>query len=93
MERVTLTEHPSRNSEGGPLFPDLRAIRLDGKVVGYTGDPPYHRVSFIDHWAGMDPWVVNAVKILVETEFKVKPDRISNVPEPIDGEYLDGDED
>ena len=93
--RVTLDEHPSRNESGGPLFPELRSIKLDGKTIGYTGNPPYHRVSIIDHWAGTEDWIMTQVKILVEAEFKIKPDMISVVPEPPDmpTDDTDGDGD
>lgn len=92
MNRVTLAEHPTRNASGGSAFPQLREIRLDGKRIGYTGDPPFHRISFIDHWAGEEKWVEEEAVRLVEAEFGVKPDRVTNVPEPVDGENLDGDE-
>ena len=62
----------------------LRSIIADGYgLVGYTGDPPYHRVQFINWFAAQEPWIVTAVKVLVETEFGIKPDQISSVPEPV----------
>ena len=66
-----------------PLFPDQRGVYLDGVCVGYVGDPPFHRISFIHHEAGTNEWVRTQAKILVEAEFKIKPDVISVVPPPI----------
>jgi hypothetical protein len=83
-ERVKLAPHPARDSEGKPLFPELRSIIADGYgLVGYTGDPPWHRVQFINWYAAQEPWLVTAVKLLVDKEFGVLPDRVDSVPEPV----------
>lgn len=83
-ERVRLAPHPAKDKHGDPLFPQLRSIIADGYgLVGYTGDPPWHRVQFINWYASQEPWILTAVKVLVETEFGVRPDSIDSVPEPL----------
>lgn len=92
-ERVRLAPHPAKNKDGGPLFPELRSIIADGYgLVGYTGDPPYHRVQFINWQASQEPWIVTAVKALVEAEFGLQPDMIITVAEPIATDKEDEDD-
>lgn len=91
--RVRLEPHPSRDPEGNPLFPQLRSIVADGYgIIGYTGDPPWHRVQFINWYAAQEPWIMTAVKVLVEAEFGVKPDKITSVAEPITKDNEDEEE-
>ena len=81
--RVRLEPHPSQDRDGNPIFPNLRSIIADGYgLIGYTGDPPYHRVQFINWYASQEPWIVTGVKVLVETELGVAPDQITTVAEP-----------
>lgn len=83
-ERVRLEAHPAKNKDGGPLFPQLRSIIADGYgLVGYTGDPPYHRIQFINWYASQEKWIIDAVNRLVQDEFGVRPDVIASVPEPV----------
>jgi hypothetical protein len=92
-ERVKLAPHPAKNKHGDPLFPELRSIIADGYgLVGYTGDPPWHRVQFINWYASQEPWILTAVKSLVEAEFRVVPDSIDSVPEPIESATDEDDE-
>ena len=92
-ERVRLAPHPAKNKDGGPLFPELRSIIDDGYgLVGYTGDPPYHRVQFINWQASQETWIVAAVKALVEAEFGLQPDMIITVAEPIATDKEDEDD-
>lgn len=92
-ERVRLEPHPAKNKDGEPLFPELRSIIADGYgLVGYTGDPPYHRVQFINWQASQEPWIVAAVKALVEAEFGLQPDMITTVAEPIATDKEDEDD-
>lgn len=103
---LELRPHPSKHPEtGAPLFPQLRSIWAPGYgtaskdnpyghgLVGYTGDPPYHRITFINHWAGKNIGFVTAARILVEQEFGISPDKWTNVPEPVEIEALDGEDD
>ena len=90
--RVKLAPHPAKNSEGEPLFPQLRSIIADGYgLVGYTGDPPYHRIQFINWFASQDSWIVTEAKLLVQQEFGVIPDRITSVMEPVEETEEDDD--
>lgn len=92
-ERVRLAPHPAKNKQGGPLFPMLRSIIADGYgLVGYTGDPPYHRIQFINWQASQEPWIVSAVTELVTAEFGVSPDMITSVAEPIEINSEEDDE-
>lgn len=92
-ERVRLAPHPAKNKDGGPLFPMLRSIIADGYgLVGYTGDPPYHRIQFINWQAAQETWLVSAATQLVEAEFGLKPDMITTVAEPIGSETQDEDD-
>ena len=92
-ERVRLAPHPAKNKDGGPLFPELRSIIADGYGLGgYTGDPPYHRVQFINWQASQETWIVAAVKALVEAEFGLQPDMIITVAEPIATDKEDEDD-
>lgn len=83
---ISLRPHPSKDEYGNPLFPQLRSIWVDGLQVGYTGDPPWHRVSFIIHGFGANEEVVSKVRELVKAEFGLEPDRVINVPEFIEPE-------
>lgn len=92
-ERVRLAPHPAKNKDGGPLLPMLRSIIADGYgLVGYTGDPPYHRIQFINWQAAQEPWIVSAATQLVEAEFGLKPDMITTVAEPIANDNEDEDD-
>lgn len=95
-QKVTLGPHPSKGVAGLPLFPMLRSIFIEGVCVGYTGDPPFHRPSFIHHEAGTNPEVVAEAKRLIKEEFGVDVDRVSVVPpksEPDETEYEEYGED
>lgn len=92
-ERVRLAPHPAKDKDGGPLFPELRSIIADGYgLVGYTGDPPHHRVQFINWQAAQEPWIVIAVRVLVASEFGKSPDVITSVAEPIENSDEEDDE-
>lgn len=90
--RVKLAPHPAKDGDGNPLFPHLRSIIADGYgLVGYTGDPPYHRIQFINWFAAQDAWIVTETKLMVEQEFGVVPDRVTSVMEPMEASEEDDD--
>ena len=103
---ITITDHPAvaRNPVDGnkpltdngkhvPLFPDLRAIRLDGKVIGYTGDPPKRAISFII--PNLPEPVIDAAKAAVAKEFEgvdSPVNQISPPANPTDADEFEGED-
>ena len=92
--KVWLAPHPAKNKDGGPLFPELRSIIADGYgLVGYTGDPPRRPIQLINFYAAPEKWVIDQACELVKQEFGAEPSEVTSVPEPIQTEAPDEDDD
>ena len=101
--KLELIDHPARtvNDDGElvPLLPDMRAVKLDGKAIGYCTAKPGFPVTLCYY---VEADVREAIKNFVEDEIgevtKVSvpptPEQIEAVNAVLDGaDYHDDDED